>query len=162
MSVMIYVSVSFEVMVDLNVYSNQTRYLSARSTCRHRHSLTHDEAFWEFQVRKLFSLFFTTNLSSLSEAMTRSSHYPLEGVAYDPSVQGNREILVIYSPEFRKIMIEKNGKAKQDPFRHAMLETVSRTCCPACWHSTCPSLWRSRAVQGWCCLVWALSLPTPS
>jgi len=99
------------------------------ATCRHGHSLTHDEAFWEFQVRKQFSLFFTTDLSSLSEAMARNSRYPLEGVAYDPSVQGNREISVIYSPEFRRIMIEKNGKAKQDPFR-AMLENSIKDMLP--------------------------------
>eukprot|EP00092_Neocalanus_flemingeri_P003698 GFUD01003974.1.p1 GENE.GFUD01003974.1~~GFUD01003974.1.p1 ORF type:complete len:410 (+),score=127.13 GFUD01003974.1:104-1231(+) len=87
------------------------------ATCRHGHSLTHDDYFWEFQVRKQFGLYFTADLSKVTEALTKSSHYPLEGVAYDPTVQGNREISVIYSPEFRRIMIERKGKAKQDPFR---------------------------------------------
>ena len=79
-----------------------------------------------------FRLFFTTDLSTVTEALTKPTRYPLEGVAYDPRVQGNREISVIYSPEFRRIMIEKNGKAKQDPFR-AMLENnawgVFDVCC---------------------------------
>eukprot|EP00092_Neocalanus_flemingeri_P015143 GFUD01016360.1.p1 GENE.GFUD01016360.1~~GFUD01016360.1.p1 ORF type:complete len:399 (+),score=135.04 GFUD01016360.1:105-1199(+) len=87
------------------------------ATCRHGHSLTHDEDFWEFQVWKQFGLYFTTDLSTVTEALTKSTRYPLEGVAYDPNVQGNREISVIYSPEFRRIMIERKGKAKQDPFR---------------------------------------------
>jgi len=80
-------------------------------------------------VRKQFSLYFTTELSSLGEAMARSSRYPLEGVAYDPRLQGNREISVIYSPEFRRIMIERNGKAKQDPFR-VMLENSIKDMLP--------------------------------
>ena len=66
---------------------------------------------------KQFGLYFTTDPSTVTEALTKRSRYPLEGVGYDPSVQGNREISVIYSPEFRRIMIERNGKAKQDPLR---------------------------------------------
>jgi hypothetical protein len=99
------------------------------ATCRHGHSLTHDENFWEFQVWREFRLFFTTDLSTVTEALTKPTRYPLEGVAYDPRVQGNREISVIYSPEFRRIMIEKNGKAKQDPFC-AMLENSIRDILP--------------------------------
>ena len=76
-----------------------------------------------------FRLFFTTDLSTVTEALTKPTRYPLEGVAYDPRVQGNREISVIYSPEFRRIMIEKNGKAKQDPFR-AMLENSIKDILP--------------------------------
>eukprot|EP00092_Neocalanus_flemingeri_P010169 GFUD01010959.1.p1 GENE.GFUD01010959.1~~GFUD01010959.1.p1 ORF type:complete len:400 (+),score=126.28 GFUD01010959.1:108-1202(+) len=95
------------------------------ATCRHGHSLTQDEYFWEFQVRKQFGLYFTADLSKVTEALTKSTHHPLEGVAYDPNVQGNREISVIYSPEFRRIMIERKGKAKQDPFR-AMKDILPR------------------------------------
>jgi len=99
------------------------------ATCRHGHSLTHDEQFWQFQVRKEFGLFFTTDLSKVMEALSKPSKYPVEGLAYDPRLQGNREIQVIYSPEFRRIMIERNGKAKQDPFR-AMLENSIKDILP--------------------------------
>ena len=63
------------------------------------------------------------------EALSKPSKYPVEGLAYDPRLQGNREIQVIYSPEFRRIMIERNGKAKQDPFR-AMLENSIKDILP--------------------------------
>jgi len=99
------------------------------ATCRHGHALTHDENFWQFQVRKEFGLFFTTDLQNVADAINKSINYPLEGVAYDPRLQGNREISVIYSPEFRRIMIERNGKAKQDPFR-AMLENSIKDILP--------------------------------
>jgi len=99
------------------------------ATCRHGHALTHDETFWQFQVRKEFGLFFTTDVSNVTEALTQSTKFPLEGVAYDPRLQGNREISVIYSPEFRRIMIERNGRAKQDPFR-AMLENSIKDILP--------------------------------
>eukprot|EP00092_Neocalanus_flemingeri_P033634 GFUD01036565.1.p1 GENE.GFUD01036565.1~~GFUD01036565.1.p1 ORF type:complete len:395 (+),score=122.80 GFUD01036565.1:86-1270(+) len=94
------------------------------ATCRHGHSLTHDEDFWEFQVWKQFGLYFTTDLNTVTEALAKTSRYPLEGLAYDPSVQGNREISVIYSPEFKRIMIERNGKAKQDPFRAKLANSI--------------------------------------
>jgi len=99
------------------------------ATCRHGHALTHDENFWQLQVRKEFGLFFTTELNSVADTFKKLTKYPLEGVAYDPRLQGNREISVIYSPEFRRIMIERNGKAKQDPFR-AMLENSIKDILP--------------------------------
>jgi len=99
------------------------------ATCRHGHTLTHDENFWQFKVWKQLRLHFTTDPSDVGEAMTRSSRYKLEGVVYDPSMQGNREISVIYSPEFKRIMIEKNGKTKQDPFR-TMLENSIKDMLP--------------------------------
>eukprot|EP00092_Neocalanus_flemingeri_P033635 GFUD01036566.1.p1 GENE.GFUD01036566.1~~GFUD01036566.1.p1 ORF type:complete len:317 (+),score=66.56 GFUD01036566.1:39-989(+) len=87
------------------------------ATCRHGHSLTHDDWFWELHVLKQFGLYFTTDLSTVTEAFTKSTRYPLEGVVYDPNVEGNRELSVICSPEFSKILRERNGKAKQDTDR---------------------------------------------
>merc|ERR1719334_1406715 len=99
------------------------------ATCRQGHSLTHDENFWKLQVRKEFGLYITTEMKTVAEALTTTSRWPLEGVAYDPSIQGNREISVIYSPEFKRIMIERNGKSKQDPFR-TMLENSIKDILP--------------------------------
>jgi len=88
------------------------------ATCRHAHALTHDEAFWGLQVRRQFRLFFTADKDQVSNAWEEkdSRRPPLEGVVCDPGIQGNREISVLYSAEFRRIMMERN-KAKPDPFR---------------------------------------------
>jgi len=99
------------------------------ATCRFGYSLTHDEQFWQFQVRKEYGLCFTTDRSTLQDDLAPTSRYPIEGIAFDPSLQGNREISVIYSSEFRKIMIERNSKSKQDPFR-AMLENTFKDILP--------------------------------
>ena len=100
------------------------------ATCRHAHALTHDEAFWGLQVRRQFRLFFTANRDQISSAWEDidSRRPPLEGVVCDPGIQGNREVSVLYSAEFRRIMMEKN-KAKPDPFR-VMLENSIKDMLP--------------------------------
>ena len=100
------------------------------ATCRHAHALTHDEAFWGLQVRRQFRLFFTADKDQVSNAWEDkdSRRPPLEGVVCDPGIQGNREISVLYSAEFRRIMMERN-KAKPDPFR-VMLENSIKDMLP--------------------------------
>lgn len=97
------------------------------ATCRFGHSITHDEKLWSLQVWRQFRLLYSSDstkvleeLGDMSPGGTRRGP-PLEGVICDPSCLGNREMAIIFSPDFRRIMIEKNGKQKQDPFR-AMLE----------------------------------------
>ena len=100
------------------------------ATCRHAHALTHDEAFWGLQVRRQFRLFFTADKDQVCNAWEEkdSRRPPLEGVVCDPGIQGNREISVLYSAEFRRIMMERN-KAKPDPFR-VMLENSIKDMLP--------------------------------
>ena len=100
------------------------------ATCRHAHALTHDEAFWGLQVRRQFRLFFTADKDQVSNAWEEkdSRRPPLEGVVCDPGIQGNREVSVLYSAEFRRIMMERN-KAKPDPFR-VMLENSIKDMLP--------------------------------
>jgi len=92
------------------------------ATCRFGHSITHDEGLWGMQVQKQLHLLFGNSpsglfCSRLAERINLAIQGPrVEGIICDPSVQGNRELAVIYSPEFKKLMIERNER-KKDPFR---------------------------------------------
>jgi len=91
------------------------------ATCRHGHALTHDEAFWGLKVLRQFQLVFTRDAAEVCDAwQEESNRYPIEGIVCDPRIQGNREVSVLYSSEFRRILMERN-KARPDPFR-ALLE----------------------------------------
>jgi len=100
------------------------------ATCRHAHALTHDESFWGLQVRRQFRLFFTAEKDTVREAWEDEDlrRPPLEGIVCDPGIQGNREVSVLYSAEFRRIMMERN-KSKPDPFR-VMLENSIKDMLP--------------------------------
>ena len=100
------------------------------ATCRHAHALTHDESFWGLQVRRQFRLFFTAEKGTVCEAWEDEDlrRPPLEGIVCDPGIQGNREVSVLYSAEFRRIMMERN-KSKPDPFR-VMLENSIKDMLP--------------------------------
>ena len=95
------------------------------ATCHVGYSMTHDEQFWRVHLAREYGVSYVGDLSGLDA--NDDSHSPQscqDGVVHDPTLQGNREMSVIYSAQFKKIMIEKNqsrGKNAQDPFR-TMLE----------------------------------------
>ena len=69
-----------------------------------------------YQVWKKTGVFLTTDPSTVYTAFSKAINNSLEGVVYDPSMQGTRNLSVIYSPEFRKNMIDRKGKAKPEAF----------------------------------------------
>lgn len=95
------------------------------ATCRHAHGLTHNEDFWALQVLKESKLLYVTEVTDLVHSWP-SNKFPIEGVLCDPHLQGNRELHIIYSAEFRRLTREKTHKKyrRKDPFR-TMLESSS-------------------------------------
>ena len=95
------------------------------ATCHAGYSVTHDEQFWSLHLSREYGVKYVSDVVSLDDQDDQSrSRTEVAGVVHDPTLQGNREMSVIYSPQFKKIMIEKNqsrGKSAQDPFR-TMLE----------------------------------------
>ncbi|XP_023334215.1 F-box only protein 4 [Eurytemora carolleeae] len=94
------------------------------ATCRYAYGLTHNEQFWAFQMLKDCKLLYIPEPSGLKDCWPNKK-FPVDGVLCDPNLQGNRELFIIYSAEFRRMTREKwNKKKRKDPFR-TMLESNS-------------------------------------
>jgi len=94
------------------------------STCRFAYCLTHNEQFWAFKVLKEFKCLYVSDKSLISTVWPNKK-FSVEGVLCDPHLQGNRELYIIYSAEFRRITRERSNKKKRkDPFR-TILESNS-------------------------------------
>ena len=60
-------------------------------------------------------------MADLEEAMTEK----VEGVVHDPTLQDNREMSVIYSSQFKRIMIDRNQSRQiQDPLRSILENSI--------------------------------------
>jgi len=91
------------------------------ATCRFAYCLTHNESFWAFQMLKDSKLLYVPASAELRQHWPHS-RFTVDGVLCDPNMQGNRELYIIYSTEFRRITRDKwNKKKRKDPFR-TMLE----------------------------------------
>jgi len=101
------------------------------ATCRHAHSLTHDENLWAFQVLKKCRILNLSDkqLKDLHKNWPDQNKFPTDGVVVDNSLQGSRELSIVYSTEFSRILRERSSKRKQDPFR-AMLENSIKDILP--------------------------------
>jgi len=94
------------------------------ATCRYAYCLTHNEQFWAFQILKESRLLYVPHSSELEHSWPHK-RFCVDGVLCDPHLQGNRELFIIYSAEFRRLTREKsNKKRRKDPFR-TMLESNS-------------------------------------
>jgi hypothetical protein len=122
-----------EIIQQIVVYLSLQDLCQLGATCHHAHLLTHDEDLWSFQVKKKYRLLNLSN-SQLRDVDFRQvwpdlNKFPTDGVLCDSSLQGSRELAIVYSEEFRKILREKSVKKKQDPFR-VMLETSIKDILP--------------------------------
>jgi len=93
-------------------------------TCHVGYNITHDEKFWSVHLAREYNISYVSDLADLNLEQDTAHGHLLEGIIHDPTLQGNREMSVIYSTQFKRIMIEKNinrNKQVQDPFR-SMLE----------------------------------------
>lgn len=95
--------------------------------CRHLYAVTHCEAVWQLQVSSVlyhtcctitvqvvrqYMVYWAAELDSLQAGLAEERR-PLVATVCDPTLQGNREMAIIYSPQFRRIMIERNSRTKQ-------------------------------------------------
>ena len=80
--------------------------------CRHLYAVTHCEAVWQLQVVRQYMVYWAGELDSLQAGLAEERR-PLVATVCDPTLQGNREMAIIYSPQFRRIMIERNARTKQ-------------------------------------------------
>jgi len=92
--------------------------------CRHLYAVTHCEAVWQLQVVRQYMVYWAGELDSLQAGLAEERR-PLVATVCDPTLQGNREMAIIYSPQFRRIMIERNARTKQDTFRALLENSIS-------------------------------------
>ena len=63
------------------------------ATCHAGYSVTHDELVWSLHLAREYGVTYVRDVADLEETVTGQ----LEGVVHDPTLQGNREMSVIYS-----------------------------------------------------------------
>ena len=83
--------------------------------------MTHDEQFWRLHLATEYGVSYVGDLSGLDDNDDSSPQSCSDGVVHDPTLQGNREMSVIYSTQFKKIMIDRNqsrGKNAQVMINH--------------------------------------------
>jgi len=120
-----------EIFQHIVVYLSLQDVCQIGATCRHAHALTHDEDLWTFEVLKKCRLINLSEqqLGDLDHIWPDQNKFPTDGAVFDTSLQGSRELSIVYSSEFKRILREKSTKKKQDPFR-AMLENSMKDILP--------------------------------
>merc|ERR1719312_2089820 len=76
------------------------------ATCHHAYLLTSDELYWQFQAWKQTGVYLAQHPANFTRAFDKSTKHYLEGLVHDPTHQSIRNLSIIYSSEFRKMMIE--------------------------------------------------------
>ena len=84
------------------------------ATCHAGYSVTHDEQVWGLHLVREYGVMYVRDVGDLEVDGVGA----VEGVVLDPTLQGNREMSVIYSSQFKRIMIDRNqSRQVQDPLR---------------------------------------------
>lgn len=91
------------------------------ATCHAGYSVTHDEQVWSLHLVREYGVTYTGDLANIEEGVTDQ----LGGVVHDPTLQGNREMSIIYSSQFKRIMIDRNQSRQiQDPLRSILENSI--------------------------------------
>ena len=77
-------------------------------------------------VRSRERVFDTTGVVHDPTMQVCGKHQPLSALLFTRVFQGNREMSVIYSPQFKRIMIERNNSRNKpvDPFRSTLENSI--------------------------------------